>query len=82
MNRDEHLAELSATLSGLGDNEIRVVSWLARRLLVGQRRYGRVDLAGDRRDWRRERAEEIADLLVYSGFEELSRVLRDGGDPR
>jgi hypothetical protein len=44
---------------------------LAHRLLEGQKYYGRLDLANDQRDWRRERAQEVADALAYGAFEEL-----------
>jgi len=51
---------------------------LARRLLAGQRHYGRLDVASDRRDWRRERAEELADALVYGAIAEVAETLRTG----
>lgn len=68
---------LRATLASLGpvgelgEDERRVIALLARRLLDGQRQYGLLDLARDARDFRRERGEEIADLLVYTAFAEL-----------
>ena len=48
---------------------------LARRLLAGQRTYGCLDLASDRRDWRKERADELADALVYGAIGELAGTL-------
>jgi hypothetical protein len=65
--------ELDATCAELADDEIRVVAHLAARLLEGQRRYGRLTLATEGRNWGKERAEEVADLLVYTAFEELRR---------
>ncbi len=62
---------LDATCAELGDDEIRVIAFLARRLLEGQRAYGLLDLATDRRDWKQERAQELADALVYTAFEAL-----------
>jgi hypothetical protein len=67
--------ELSAILSELGDQEIAVLTVLARRLLAGQRAYGRLDLAHDARDWRKERADECADLLIYSAIAEVAVTL-------
>ncbi len=52
----------------LGADERRVLAYLRDRLLEGQRRYGALDLARDPRDWKRERAEECADLLIYGAF--------------
>jgi len=71
VEREATECDLDAACADLADDELRVVAHLARRLLEGQRRYGRLSLATDRRTWRRERAEEIADLLMYSAFEAL-----------
>ena len=60
-------------LEGLGPDELRVLEHLADRLREGRRRYGELHLATDPRDWRRERAEEVEDLLIYSAFEVLKR---------
>lgn len=73
MNRESHEQSLDATCAELGDDEIRTVAYLARRLLEGQRVYGKINLANDPRDWKRERAEEVADLLVYTAFEALKK---------
>lgn len=67
---------LDAILAELGPDEVRVLTRLAARLLEGQRRYGRLDVAHDRRDWRAERGDEIADLLVYSAIGELATLDR------
>lgn len=50
----------------LGTEELRVLVLVAERLRVGQRRYGRFDLATDRRDFHHEALEEVADALVYA----------------
>jgi hypothetical protein len=50
----------------LGTEELRVLILVAERLRIGQRRYGRFDLATDGRDWYAEAADEIADALVYA----------------
>ena len=70
------LAPLADVLAELGEDEYRVMLVLAKRLLEGQRCYGSVDLANDPRDFRHERAMEIADLLVYSAFAELQTATR------
>lgn len=68
-------AELLDVTSQLGAEERRVLLALARRLLAGQRAYGRLDLAHDRRDWRRERAEELADSLIYGAIAEVAAAV-------
>ena len=76
--RESLEAALDATCEQLGDEELRVLVVLARRLLAGQRAYGRLDLANDRRDFRRERAEELADAMVYDAVHEVAATLRGG----
>jgi hypothetical protein len=61
-------AELLDLLCELGPDERRVMLVLARRLLVGQWAYGRLDVARDRRDWGKEAREEAADLAIYSAI--------------
>lgn len=73
---DPTVAELVAVVDELGPEERRVLLALARRLLTGQRAYGRLDLARDERDWRRERAEELADALVYQTIGELAATIQ------
>jgi hypothetical protein len=63
----------------LGPDEHRVILVLARRLLAGQRAYGRLDVATDGRDWRRERADELADALVYWAIGEVSATRNADG---
>lgn len=69
------MQKLHAVIAELGDDEAKVLAYLADRLTEGQRRYGALDLANDPRDWRKERSEEIADLLVYGAFEELKKAV-------
>jgi hypothetical protein len=59
----ERLVEICAEL---GPGELRVLVLVAERLRTGQRRYGRFDLGTDRRDFRHESLEEVADALVYA----------------
>ena len=68
---------LAAVLDELGQGELKVIAYLARRLLEGQRTYGRIDLVSDPRDFARERCAEIGDLLVYSAFQVLRRELAE-----
>jgi hypothetical protein len=69
--------ELQAILEELAPQERMVMLVLARRLLAGQKGYGRLDLANDKRDWRRERAQELADVLVYEAIAEVALLHQD-----
>jgi hypothetical protein len=69
-------AELIAIAAGLNADELRVLVFVAVRLALGRECYGPLDVASDVRDFKRERAEEIADALVYSACAELKRVCR------
>lgn len=57
--------ELRAIVDELGEDEVRVLARIASRLLRGAEIYGRLDVAGDRRDFAKEAREEIEDGLVY-----------------
>ncbi len=76
MDRRESEASLAGILEQLGDQEIEAILWIATRLLHGQKRYGTLDLERDRRDFRHERAEELADALTYSAMDEIQRALQ------
>src|SRR5258708_6797987 len=68
--------ELQRHVSGLlGPGERHVLLVIARRLLAGQQAYGLLAIAGDRRDWRKERAEELADALVYGAIAEIAAAI-------
>jgi hypothetical protein len=58
-------------LHEMGIAELRSMLYLAERLMLGQRTYGRLDLKTDPRNWKEEQKAEIGDLLVYFAFEEL-----------
>jgi hypothetical protein len=64
--------DLNAPIAELGADERRVLLGLARRLLAGQHAYGRLDLAKDGRDWRKERADDLADALIYGAIAEVA----------
>jgi len=66
-------AELAAVVDGLGADEVRTLLYLARRLEMGAKQYGVLDLAGDRRDWDDEARAETADLAVYATLALLTR---------
>lgn len=56
-------------VTGLEPDAIRVVERIVERLRLGQERYGKLDIATNRRDskaWRYEAAEEYLDGAVYA----------------
>lgn len=59
----------------LGEDELRVLTFLAKRLGVGAVQYGPLNLAADPRDWKKEAAEEAADLAIYTAFRALKAGL-------
>jgi hypothetical protein len=65
--------ELSAIADVLGDDEVRVLTRIAGRLLRGAEIYGRLHVASDQRDFRNEAREEIEDFLVYAACGWLRR---------
>lgn len=56
---------LNIIAADLGVGELKVLYRIAERLKEGQRIYGLLDLAADRRDWDREAQQEAMDLSVY-----------------
>jgi hypothetical protein len=61
-------ANLCARIQRLAENggdECAVINAFVQRLEVGFERYGALDLASDRRDWRKEASEEVDDFVVY-----------------
>ena len=68
------LTRLLTTAEKLGADELAVLELLARRLRLGQRRYGALRLRTDLRDFAREALEEAADLAVYA----TAGLLREG----
>lgn len=65
--------ELESVTAALGTGELMTLVVLARRLRVGQERYGQIDLKADPRDWRKEQREELLDFAIYSAFEALAQ---------
>jgi len=65
VNREAIESDLRAVLAELGDDELRVVVLVAKRLAIGRTCYGPLDIKGDTRDWRHEASEELLDGCVY-----------------
>jgi hypothetical protein len=61
---DEDCALLDL-LAELGPGERAVIHAIARRLALGKTQYGRLDVQGDPRDWKREASQELLDGCVY-----------------
>lgn len=64
---------LTASLGNLSGDELDVIGFVVQRLELGRVAYGQLEAGLDRRDFKREAAEEAADLLVYLA----ARVIRD-----
>jgi hypothetical protein len=73
------MSDLLDVIAELADEERAVLLVLARRLLAGQRTYGRLDLARDARDWRKEAAEEAADLAIYTAIGIVADAMKECG---
>lgn len=69
----DHLLSLAQTL---GDDECKVLAYIGARLAMGQEQYGKLDIAGDKRDWERELTEELGDSPVYMALAVLKAQLR------
>ncbi|HSY24911.1 MAG TPA: hypothetical protein VK841_22455 [Polyangiaceae bacterium] len=65
--------ELLDAIADLAEDERRVLLAIAKRLSHGARLYGKLDVEGDRRDWRAEGAEELLDGCVYLACESLRK---------
>ena len=66
---DDPSGELRNLAGKLNRDELRILVRITRRLLVGLERYGAMKLVKDRRDYKREAAEELLDWLVYTEME-------------
>lgn len=66
---------ISGHLAEMGVDELRVVELLARRLGMGAKLYGVLNLADDPRDWLKEAIEEAADLPIYLALWLLKRLM-------
>lgn len=79
---DELRAELVAIMERSCFDELRVLAVLARRIEVGRNRYGYLDLHADKRDFRRERAEEYVDAAIYDACDLLAEHDRSAKERR
>lgn len=68
-----HRLELNSLAGRMGDDELRVLVTLARRLAMGREQYGELRIDRDRRDWTKEASEEALDLSVYLAIALLKR---------
>jgi hypothetical protein len=50
----------------LNPDELSVLERIAKRLLMGQKQYGELNLANDKRDWNEELRQELLDVIVYA----------------
>ena len=57
----------------LNATERAVIGRQVERLLVGQQKYGKIDLDTDPRNWLRELSEELLDGLNYIELEQMRR---------
>jgi hypothetical protein len=62
---------LGELIADMNQDELRVMLRIAERLTMGRRQYGPLELAGDKRDWRAEGAEELLDGTVYFAIQSL-----------
>ena len=66
------------TVDRMGEADLQSVKFTLRRMLDGQKQYGKLNVATDKRDFRVERAQEIADDLVYAHADILKRWAERG----
>lgn len=72
-SREQRVALLNNRVAQLGDDEVLILATIAKRLQYGATQYGVLNLLADKRDWRREAGEEMADALVYLAANELTK---------
>jgi hypothetical protein len=65
--------DLFDVVCSLGRTEQRVLLYIARRMSKGQAVYGELNLISDRRDWNKERAEELADAVIYQAIADVAK---------
>ena len=68
-----HRDKLNALLDGMGDDELKVMLYVAKRIDHGRAEYGGLNIS--RGDWRKELAEEQADSIVYVACDAIKRYL-------
>lgn len=76
MTRSRLAEELFGLIERAGEDELRVLLFMARRFIgFGQDSYGKLDIATDRRDGVTEATEEAADGLFYLSYAFLKQSL-------
>lgn len=79
MTEREWLVAVAGDSVALEDDAVSALAFLAARLVKGQRQYGRLDIASDTRNWKREASEEYADAAVYEALHLLTEARRAAG---
>lgn len=67
--------EIAALLPDLNDDEQRVLLTIAKRLAMGRKQYGALDLATDPRTWTNEAYEEALDMSNYLAMALVKRAM-------
>jgi hypothetical protein len=62
---------LTEVLTQLGEEEREVILYQAERLLMGQKQYGKLNLAADTRDFRVEMRQEVSDWHNYDAMDHV-----------
>ena len=74
-DRGEAIARwISAQLGALSLDELRVLEHIVDRVRKGQDVYGKLDLKADRRDFRKEAADELTDWFWYRAMREVAEA--------
>ena len=73
------LSDIIARLSApdRSDDELAVIDYVLSGLEYGAKLYGPLDLDADKRNWRRERAQECRDQVIYDACENIARYRRE-----
>lgn len=68
-HREQLICRLFTAAGELGQDELLVLATIAERAVGGAEVYGPIALATDRRNFRKEAAEELVDACFYSTCE-------------
>lgn len=66
MTREDLAVQIGCLCADLGEDELEVVLSIAKRLTMGSKQYGVLNMEQDPRDWCKETFEELCDAVVYS----------------
>lgn len=70
------VGDLLEEARNLGDDEVLVLTLIAKRLRIGREVYGPLSIRHDTRNWHREALEECADAAVYAAVGLIRRGLK------